>query len=100
MSFAMHFLYARVVGVFVRDEKCGLDIAAVRVFAFSVENFFVQINVIVVDGVVKGDCDHLGYIFGWEIARNGSTVFGTEAIGQVTNGWVAMWSTVGVTVDI
>lgn len=65
VALAVSLLHGGVVGVFVGDEVSGFDIAAVRVLAFSVKYFLVEFDVVVVDGVVKGDCDHLRHIARW-----------------------------------
>lgn len=64
VSFPVHFLDSRVVGVLVRDEEAGLDFATVWVLAFSVEDLFVQSDIIVIDGIIERDSDHLRYILG------------------------------------
>ena len=62
VSFPVHFLDSRVVGVLVRDEEGGLDFATVRVLAFPVEDLFVQADIVVVDGVIERDRDHLRHV--------------------------------------
>lgn len=62
VSFSVHFLDSRVVGVLVRDEEGGLDFATVRVLAFPVEDLFIQADIVVVDGVIERDRDHLRYV--------------------------------------
>lgn len=80
MAFSMHFLNRRVVGVLMRHEEGCLDVAAVWILALAVKDLFIEANVVVVDGIVEGDCDHLRYILEWEIARYRGTVLRTEAI--------------------
>lgn len=64
VSLSVSFMYGRVVAVLVRDEVSSFDVAAVGVFAFSVKDFFVELDVVVVDGIVEGDGDHLGHVLG------------------------------------
>lgn len=80
MSLAVRLLHGRVVGVLVRDEEAGLDVAAIGILSVSVEDVLVQLNVVVVDGIIECDCDHLGNIFGWEVSRDRCAVLGAEAV--------------------
>lgn len=75
MSFTMGLVDSRVVGVLMGDEKSRFNVATVGVLAFSVEDFFVELNVVVVDSVVESDGDHLGDIPGWQITGNDCAVF-------------------------
>lgn len=75
VSFAMRLLYGRVIGVLVRNEIGGLDIATVRILAFSVKDFLVQFDIVIIDSIIEGNGDHHGYIFAGQIIRNGGTVF-------------------------
>lgn len=100
VSFSVGFRNSRVVGVFVGNEVSRPDIATVGVFTFSVKDFFVEFNVVVVDGVIEGDGDHLGDVSGGQVAGNYCAVFGTEAVGQHTLGGVARRSPVGIVVDV
>lgn len=57
------------------DEERRFNVATVGVLALAVEDFFVELNVVVVDSVIESDGDHLGDVFGWQIARDDSAVF-------------------------
>jgi hypothetical protein len=35
-----------------------LDVASIRILSLSIEDFLVQVDVVVVYGIVEGDCDH------------------------------------------
>lgn len=48
----------------MRDEEGSSDLTAVGVRALAVEDFFVEVDVVDVDGSVEGDRYHLGYL-GW-----------------------------------
>lgn len=100
VSFSVGFRNSRVVGVFVGNEVSRPDIATVGVFTFSVEDFFVEFDVVVVDSIIEGDGDHLGHVSGGQVAGDDGTVFGTEAVGQHTLGGIAGRSPVGIVVDV
>lgn len=78
----------------------GFDVTAIWIFAFSVENFLVQLNVVVVNGIIECYRDHLRYIFVWQIAGNGGAVFRTETIWQNANSWITWWSAIWIAVVI
>lgn len=81
MSATIQVLNSRIVGVFVRYEESTLDAATVWILAITIEDIFIQIDVVNVDGSVEGQCDHLRYL-GWlNVARNTGTIGRTEAIG-------------------
>lgn len=65
MSFTMHLLGTRVVGVFVGHKESGFDITTVGIFTFAVEDFFIQIDVVVINGIIKSNCNHLRNVFSW-----------------------------------
>jgi hypothetical protein len=104
----VHVLNGRVVAVLVRDKEGGLDVTAVGVLALLVEDLLVQVNVVVVDGVVKGDGDHLGNVLTVRAGGSNSakasgdlgSILGTEAVGKLTDVGVASRSSVGVSVDL
>lgn len=100
MPLAVRLLNGGIVGVLVRDEERGLDVAAVGVLALPAEHLLVQLDVVVVDGVIEGDGDHLGYVLGRQVAGDGRTVLGAETVGQHANGRVAGGGAVRVVVDI
>lgn len=100
MTFAVHFLHGGVIGVFMGNKERGFNVATVGVFAFPVEYFFVQLDVVVVDGVVEGDGDHLGHILCGKVARNCGTILGTETIGKDTHRGVTWWRPVRIVIDV
>lgn len=85
MSPTMCIVNSGVVGVFMGNEilknenkvnlegcssDCAfaasyrrLDVTSVRILSFAVKHFPVQVNVVVIDGIIKSDCDHLRNIF-------------------------------------
>jgi len=75
------FLHRRVVGVLVRHEESGFDVTTVGVPAFAIEYFLVQFDVVVVDGIVKGDRNHLRDFLGGQVVWYSGAVFGAEAVG-------------------
>lgn len=64
MSLTVCFLDCGVIGVFMAYKEGSLDVAAVGIFALAVKHFFVQFNVVIVDGIVKSDGDHLRDVLG------------------------------------
>lgn len=99
VALARRLLHRRVVGVLVRDEVGGLDVATVGVLA-ALEHLLVQLDVVVVDGVVEGDGDHHGHILGGQVAGNGGAVLRAEAVGQDAHGGIAGRGAVGIVVNI
>lgn len=81
VSFSVGLLYRRIVGVLVRNEERGFDVASVWISALAVEYLFVQFDVVVVDGVVKGYGDHLRHFFVRQVVGYSRTVLGTETVG-------------------
>jgi len=100
VALPVHLLDRGIVGILVRYEEGGLDVAAIRVFAFTVEDLLVQANVVIVDGIVESYRDHLGYVLGWEIARYRGTVLRAETVRQNAYGGVAGWCPIGIIVHI
>lgn len=82
------------------DEVRCLNVAAVGVLAFAVEDLFVKLDVVVVNGIIESDRYHHGDIFCGETAGNCGAILGAEAIRQDTDSGVARWGTIGVIVDI
>ena len=51
-----------------------LDLAAIGILSNATENLLVQINIVGVHGSVKGHSNHLGYIDGFDLARDSCTI--------------------------
>ena len=100
MTFPVHLLHGRVVGVFVRNEESRLNVATVGVLALAIEHFLVQFYVVVVDGIVEGDRDHLRDVLGGEVPGDGGAVFGAEAVRKDADGRVAWGRSVRVVFNI
>lgn len=100
MPLTMCFLDGRVVGVFVRDEVSGLDVATIGIFAFSIEDFFVEFDVVVVDGVVESDSDHLRNVSGGQVAGDDGAILGAETVRQHALRRVARRSSVRIVVNV
>lgn len=94
------FLDSGIVAVFVGNEVGGFDVTTVWIFTVSVEHFFVQFDVVVIDGIIESDCDHLRNILNWEVSGDGGTIFRTEAIRQDTSLQVAWWGSVWIVFSI
>ncbi len=98
-------LNSRVVAVLVRHKESSLDGAAVGIPPLPPEDIIVQINIVLVDGIVKGDGDHLGNSValeaaGTQAAGNLGTILGAEAVGQLADILVTCGGTVRVLVNI
>lgn len=89
VSFPVSFLYRRIVSVLVRHEERGFDVTPVGIPSFAIEYFLVQFDVVVVDGIVKGDSNHLRNFFGRQVVWYSGAVFRAEAVGQNAHGWIA-----------
>ena len=100
VSFAVRLLHGRVVRILVGDEEGSLDVAAVGVLTLSVENVLIQLDIVVVDGVVKSDRDHLRHILSREVAGDGGAVLRAEAVWQEAHRGVAGWSSIRVVVIV
>lgn len=100
----VNVLNSRVVGVLVGNKEGRLDITTIGILPLPVEDLVVQVNVVVVDGVIEGDHDHLRNILaagssGSDIAkfsRNLGTILRAEAVGQLTDGSITRRSSVGI----
>lgn len=84
----------------MRYEEGGLDIATIRILAFPVEDLFVQADIIIVDGVIEGNRDHLRHVLGWQISGERGTILGAEAIGKDADRGVAGWRPVRIVVHV
>ena len=100
VSLAVDLLDGRVVGVLVGNEESGLDVAAVGILALAVEHLLVQVDVVVVDGVVERHHHHLRHLLRLQFARHFCARLGTEAVGQEADGRVARRGSVGIRVQI
>lgn len=96
----VHLLDRRVVRVLVRHKERRLYVATVRVLPFTAKHLLVQLDVVVVYGVVERDGDHLRDIFEGEIPRDGGTVFRAETVGKYAHGGIARGRAVWVVVII
>lgn len=100
VTFSVRLLNSRVIGVFVGNEVSGLDIASIGIFALAIEYFFVEVDVVVVDGIIESDSDHLRYIPSGQVTGDHRAVLGAEAVGQYALAGIARWGSIGVVVDI
>lgn len=100
VPFPVHLLHGRVVGVLVRDEEGRLDVATVRILSLPVEDLFVEADVVVVDGVIERDGDHLRHVLGGQVAGDRGAVLGAEAVGEHAHGRVAGRRPVRVVVHV
>jgi len=84
VSLTVHLLDGRVVGVLMRDKEGGLDRTSIGVVATILEDLLVDINVVVIDSVIKRDSDHLGYTAGLELTGDLGTIVRAETIRKNT----------------
>lgn len=96
MSASVQVLHGRVICVLVRDEESSPDLAAVGILPLAVEEVFVQVDVVDVNGPVKRDRNHLGHLRWLDVAGNAGAVGGTEAVGQDALRCVAIWRSIGI----
>lgn len=99
MTFTMSFLYSRVVGVFVGDEVSSLNVTTVGILA-TLEDFLVQFNIVVVNGIIESNGNHHRNILGRQVTGNSGTIFGTETIRQNTDRGITRRSTVRIVINI
>ena len=95
--------HRRVVGVLMRDVESSLDVATVGILPLLVEDLGVEVNVVVIDGVVEGDGDHLrnsvaGTTIGTETTGNLGTIVTAVTVGQDTDCQVTLRGAVRVRV--
>ena len=100
----MHLLHCRVVCVLVGDKEGGLNVTSIGVPPSS-EDLIIEVDVVVVDGVVKSDCDHLrdplAVIVIWtEVAGHLGAILGAETVRQLAYLLVTGRRTVGIVVNI
>ena len=105
VSEAVHVRDGGVVGVVVRHEECALNITSVGIPPLFVEDFTVQVNISNVDGVVEGECDHLGdsvtpVVLRAEVARHLRAVLGAEAVRKLAQSFITWRGAVGITLTV
>jgi hypothetical protein len=100
VSLSVSLLYGGVVGVLVRDEESGLNVTAVRILPLAVEDLLVEGDIVVVDGIIEGDGDHLGNVLGGEVTGDPCAVLATETIWEYAHGGVAGWRPIRVVVIV
>ena len=92
----------------MRYKETGFDVAAVGVFPLLIEDFTIEVNVIVVDGIVEGDGDHLRNVLAVgagrpdfaQVTGHLGAVLGTEAVGELANGGITWWCPIRIGIDI
>ena len=82
VTFSMHFLNRRIVCVFVWHKKCRLNWTAIRVIPTLFEDLLIDINVIVIDGVVEWYHNHLGNVCRLQFAGDLGPIRWTETVRQ------------------
>ena len=83
----------------MRDEECSTDLTPIRIVMFTIEDFFIKIDVIYVYSSVECQCYHLRDLIRFDSTGNSRTISRAEAIREDTLCWIAVWSSIGVTLD-
>jgi len=96
---SVKLLHSRVVGILVTHEERSLDLAAIRILSFSVEDILVEVHVVGVDGSVEGDGDHLGDLVGVDPPWDPGAIRRAETVRELTLGQVAVRSSVRILVN-
>ncbi len=107
MSKVVHVLDGRVVAVLVRHKESSLDVTSIGVLALFVKDLLIKVDVVVVDGIVEGDGDHLGNVVtvgssgsnSAKTAGNLSSVLRAETVGKFADVCVASGSAVRIGVN-
>lgn len=89
VSIIPKLLHVLIVGIRMRyieraANGASIGIASVR----RKQHLGEKLPVVVIDGVVKGQQNHLWYIVCHEITRDLSAILGAEAMGQLTFAWI------------
>lgn len=100
VSLTMSLMHGWIVGIFVRDKVGRFDVAAVRIFPFAVEDLCIEVDIVVVDGVIEGDSDHLWHVTSGQVSGDHGAVLRAETVRQNALRGVAVWGSVRVIVDI
>merc|ERR550517_80919 len=100
----VHVLNCRVVCVLVGDEEGGLNVTSIGVPPSS-EDLIIEVDVVVVDGVVKSDCNHLRdplavIVIRAEVAWHLRAILGAEAVRQLADLLVTRRRAVRIAVNI
>ena len=86
------------------DKETGFDVTAIGIFPLLVEDLIVEVNVIIVDGIIEGDGNHLRHVVAIgacrtnlaEVTRNLCAILGTEAVRELANVAITWWGTIRV----
>lgn len=100
VALPVRLLDSGVVGVLMRDEECGLDVAAIGVASLPVEDLLVELYVVVIDGVVESDSNHLWDVLGGQAVRYSGSIFRTETVWENAHCWITRWCSVRVVVVV
>ena len=103
MAQPVHVPHCGVVGVLMRDVESSLDVATVGILPLLVEDLGIEVNVVVIDGVVEGDGDHLGHpvagsTIRTETTRNLGTIVATVTVGEDADSQITFRCSVGIRV--
>ncbi len=102
VSLVPQFVDHGIISVFMRDIKGSMNGTAIRIFVGRWEDpLLVQLPVVIIDSIVKGDVNELRNFFGVETTRDKGSIHWTKAVGQgaigvITRGssiWIVLWVT-------
>ena len=82
VSIVPQFLDVSVVGVFVAQEKCGLNGTAVGIGPIGCEYLLIDLPILVIDGVIESQNNQLWRLFGFQTPRYLCSIVTAEAIGK------------------
>jgi len=96
---SVKLLHSRVVCILVTNKERSLDLAAIRILSFSVEDILIEVHIVGVDGSVKGDGDHLRDLVGVDAPGDPGAIRRAETVRELTLGQVAVRSSVRILVN-
>lgn len=68
----------------MRYKECALDLASVWILTLTVENLFIQIDVVDVHCTIECQCDHLWHLCWLNVSRNAGSVGRAKTVGNCT----------------
>merc|ERR1719384_2053993 len=94
----MQFLNSRIVGILVRYVECSFQTTTIRILSLAIKQSCIKIDIISVDGTVKGDGNHLRNLCGIYVSRNSCTIGRAETVWQLTLAEITVWCPVWIRV--
>ena len=99
MSVVPQLLRVPVIRVLVRQKERPANRTAVPIRPVLHENLLIDFPVLIVDGIIEGQDDHLRRLIRSQVAGNAGRVHGAEAVRQGAIGeiasagsvWILLW---------